>query len=147
MMKKAAFLVLALVCLALVAAYVGGRDKAQPDAPVDVEVQRRDFQVEVNVVGELDDAQSHMLSSEIQGTDGKIIYLIEDGTRVKKGDTLVRLDPLPYQTQVEGLQAEVAELKAAVEAARQMMAYEENQVRQEIAGAEYNLNVATLELR
>ena len=147
MMKKSVAIVLALVCLALAAAYLGGRDKKQEATPVEFEVQRRDFQVEINVVGELDAAQSHMLSSEIKGTEGKIIYLIEDGARVKKGDTLVKLDPLPYQKQVEGLQAEVAELKAAVEAARQMVAFEENQVGQEIANAEYSLNVAGLELR
>jgi len=147
MMKKSVAIVLALVCLALAAAYLGGREKKQEAAPVEFEVQRRDFQVEINVVGELDAARSHMLSSEIKGTEGKIIYLIEDGARVKKGDTLVKLDPLPYQKQVEGLQAEVAELKAAVRGGQADGGLRGDQVGQEIANAEYSLNVAGLELR
>jgi HlyD family secretion protein len=127
--------------------FLPGEKAKQGGSSLDAEVKLADFQVEINVVGELDAAQSHMLSSEIQGTDGKIIYLVDDGTRVKKGDILAKLDPLPFQKQVESLEAEVGELKAAVDAAGQMVAYEDNQVGQEIANAEYGLNVATLELR
>ncbi len=126
--------------------FSGKMDK-QEKAPVYTEVKLQNLQVEINVVGELDAAQSHMLSSEVLGTEGKIIYLIEDGTRVKKSDILVKLDPLPFQKEVESLQAEVEELKAAVQAAEQMVATEDNQVGQEIANAEYNLNVANLELK
>jgi HlyD family secretion protein len=146
-MKRSTVVLLGLVGLVLVGAYFGGRPRELDTAAADVEVKRADLKVDINVVGELDAAQSHMLSSELQGTDGKIIYLIDDGTRVKKGDVLVRLDPLPFQKQVEGLEGEVQELKAAVEAAKQMVAFEENQVRQEISTAEYNRNVAGLELR
>ncbi len=127
--------------------FLPGEKAKQGGSSLETEVKLADFQVEINVVGELDAAQSHMLSSEIQGTDGKIIYLIDDGTRVKKGDILAKLDPLPFQKQVESLEAEVGELKAAIDAAGQMVAYEDNQVGQEIANAEYGLNVATLELR
>jgi HlyD family secretion protein len=136
-----------IACLLLVMTFLPGKKAKQGGSSLDTEVKLADFQVEINVVGELDAAQSHMLSSEIQGTDGKIIYLIDDGTRVKKGDILAKLDPLPFQKQVESLEAEVGELKAAVDAAGQMVAYEDNQVGQEIANAEYGLNVATLELR
>lgn len=137
----------------LILGIIGGylllpKEKGKQDSiPMTAEAIIQDLQVDINVVGELDAAQSHMLSSEILGTEGKIIFLIEDGTRAKKGDTLVKLDPLPFQKEVEGLQAEVAELKAAVQASEQMVAYEENQVGQEISNAAYNLNVATLELK
>lgn len=146
-MNRTTILLLAVLGLVLVGAYLGGRPGEKEEVAADVEVKRADLTVDINVVGELDAAQSHMLSSELQGTDGKIIYLIDDGTRVSKGDILVKLDPLPFQKQVEELQGEVQELKAAVEAAKQMVAFEENQVRQEISTAEYNLNVAGLELR
>ena len=142
-------IILALVVGAAIIAFFlyPGRMAEQDRALVNAAAKLQDLQVEINVVGELDAAQSHMLSSEVLGTEGKIIYLIDDGTRVKKGDTLVKLDPLPFQKQVEGLQAEVEELKAAVQTAEQMVASEDNQVVQEVTNAEYNLNVATLELR
>ena len=143
----------ALAITLLIAGIIGGflllpkKMSNQDTTPMVAEATIQDLQVDIHVVGELDAAQSHMLSSEILGTEGKIIFLIEDGNRAKKGDTLVKLDPLPFQKEVEGLQAEVAELKAAVQASEQLVAYESNQVGQEIANAEYNLNVATLELR
>jgi HlyD family secretion protein len=142
-------IILALVVVGIILAFFlyPGRMAKQDRALINAEAKLQDLQVEINVVGELDAAQSHMLSSEVLGTDGKIIFLIDDGTRVKKGDTLVKLDPLPFQKQVEGLQAEVEELKAAVQTAEQMVASEDNQVVQEVTNAEYNLNVATLELK
>lgn len=142
-------LIIALLVGGILAVFSLLPDKAdkQGGSPVFAEAKVQDFQVEINAVGELDAAQSHMLSSEILGTEGKIIFLIADGTRAQKGDTLVKLDPLPFQKQVEALQSEVEELKAAVQAAEQMVAYEDNQVGQEISNAGYNLNVATLELR
>ncbi|MDP3479086.1 MAG: efflux RND transporter periplasmic adaptor subunit [Desulfoprunum sp.] len=146
-MRTAIIIALVIGGIFAVFSLLPGRLGKQDTTPVYTEAKIQDLQVEINVVGELDAAQSHTLSSEILGTEGKIIYLIEDGTRVKKGDTLVKLDPLPFQKAVEGLQAEIAELKAAVQAAEQMMASEDNQVGQEIANAEYNLNVATLELK
>lgn len=146
-MRISIVLVLVIAGILLALTFLPGRTTKQGTVPITTEVKLEDFQVEINVVGELDAAQSHMLSSEIQGTEGKIIFLIDDGTRVKKGDILAKLDPLPFQSQVENLKAEVAELKAAVDAAEQMVASEDNQVGQEIANTEYNLNVATLELK
>lgn len=110
-------------------------------------VTRRSFTVDLNVVGVLDAAQSHMVSSEIRDSKGKIIYLIEDGVRVTRDDILVRLDPGPYENMVQQLQAEVAGLGAGVQAAEQSVSYEINQVESEIANAKYNLNVAELEYK
>lgn len=106
-----------------------------------------DFDIQVHAIGTLDAAESQMISSEIKGDKGKIIFLIEDGTRVEKGDVLVRLDPTPYEADVKRFEAEVLGLEASVEASRQMLQWEKNQVEREIRSAEYNLKVAELELR
>jgi HlyD family secretion protein len=108
-------------------------------------VKRQSFDIVLNIVGLLDAAQAYMVSSEIRGTDRKIISLIEDGTRVKKGDVLVRLDPAPFEKEIEQLTAEVESHQAAVQAAKEMVAFEKNQVTGEITNAEYNVNVAELE--
>lgn len=121
-------------------------DETNP-AQLIAEVKRQDLTVELNVVGVLDAAQSHMITSELQGNEGKIIALIDDGTKVTKGDVLVQFDPAPFQKQVEQLTADVAGYIAAVQAAEQSVAFERNQVEQEVANAEYALNVAKLELK
>lgn len=139
-----------LVFLLLVSAVAGALyfhlGEAAPEIDiVDAAVTKRSFTIDLNVVGVLDAAKSHMVSSEIRDSKGKIIYLIEDGVRVKSGDVLVRLDPGPYESMVKQLKAEVTGLEAAVLASQQTVNYEMNQVESEIANAKYNLKVAELE--
>lgn len=141
--------VVGLFCLGFLAFWLNLRQGSNAANPVQLtaQVKRQDLTVELNVVGVLDAAQSHMITSELQGNEGKIIAIIDDGTKVAKGDVLVQFDPAPFQKQVEQLKAEVAGYDAAVQAAEQSVAFERNQVEQEVANAEYSLNVAKLELK
>jgi HlyD family secretion protein len=112
-----------------------------------VRVQRGELDIEVQTVGVLDAARTHMVSSAIRGDKGKIIYLVEDGALVSKEDVLVRLDPTPFETEVHRLGGEVRSLAASVDSAKQMLAWEKSQTEREIRTAKYNLTVARLELR
>jgi len=105
------------------------------------------FDVMVNTVGTLDAARSYMVSSTIKGDKGKIIYLIGDGSRVREGDVLVKLDSAPFEAEAERLKGEVSSLEAAVEASHQLLEWEKNQVEREIRTAEFNLKIARLELK
>lgn len=109
------------------------------------EASTRDFEIKVRTVGILDAARSHMVSSSIRGDKGKIIYLIEDGSHVKKNDALVRMDPTPFEADIHRLKDEVRNLKAAVEAEQQILEWEKTQVEKEIKSAEFNIKVATLD--
>ncbi len=111
------------------------------------EVSHRDFDILVNTVGVLDAARSYMLSSAIRGDKGKIITLIDDGARVNVGDTLVKLDPSPFEEEIHRLKGEVSSLESAVNAARQILEWEKSQVEREIRTAEFNVKIAKLEMR
>lgn len=110
-------------------------------------VSRGNLSVSVHTVGLLDAAKSHMVSSDIRGNSGKIIFLVKDGSWVEEGDVLVRLDPSPFEKEVHRFQGKVDSLKAAVEASEQLVAWEKNQVSQNIAAREYDLKVAELDLK
>ncbi len=109
-------------------------------------VQRGELSVSIHTVGLLDAAKSHMVSFDIRGNTGKIIFLIKDGSWVKEGDILVRLDPSPFEKEVRRLQGKIDSLTAAVEANDQLVLWEKNQVSQNIAAREYDLKVARLDL-
>ncbi len=109
--------------------------------------KRTDMTVEVRCVGELDAAESVVVSSTLRGDRGKIIELVEDGRRVEAGDVLVRLDPTAFQEEVLRLRSKVIELDALVEAKKQLLEWEKNQVEREINRAESDLHIARLELR
>lgn len=107
----------------------------------------QNFEIRVNTVGTLDAARSHMVSSMVRGDKGKIIFLIDDGKKVDQGDILVRLDPTPFEEEIQRLKGEVLGLEATEEASIQLLEWEKNQVEQEIRSAEFNLRVAGLELK
>jgi HlyD family secretion protein len=112
-----------------------------------VQVKKGDLDIQVQTVGVLDAARTHMVSSAIRGDKGKIIFLVKDGSLVAKDDVLVRLDPTPFETEVHRLGGEVRSLAASVESARQMLEWEKNQTEREIQTAQFNLKVSKLELR
>jgi HlyD family secretion protein len=118
---------------------------AIPDSQL-VRVTSGDFDINVKTVGILDAARTHMVSSNIRGDKGKIIFIVEDGSVVTKEDVLIRLDPTPFETEVHRLSGEVRSLEAAVESAKQMLKWEKNQRELEIRTAEFDLKVSKLEL-
>lgn len=109
-------------------------------------VRRGNLEIAIHTVGVIDAAKSHMVSSDIRGNKGKIISLIKDGSWVEKNDVLVRLDPSPFEEEVRRLQGKVDSLVAAVEASEQLLAWEKNQVSQNVAAREYDFKVASLDL-
>jgi HlyD family secretion protein len=111
------------------------------------DVKKRDFSIDLHIIGVLDAAKSHMISSGIEGANGKIIYLIDDGERVEKGVTLVRFDRALFEKEVAELESLVESYSAAVKAAEQVVAFEINQVRREVVSARYGESVAALELK
>lgn len=110
-------------------------------------VKKRDFSIDLHIIGVLDAAKSHMISSGIEGANGKIIYLIDDGEKVEEGTTLVRFDRALFEKEVAELESQVKSYSAAVKAAEQVVAFEKNQVRREIVSAKYGESVAALELK
>jgi HlyD family secretion protein len=121
--------------------------EAPEDAPLlRATVGRRSFSVSVEAVGELDAARSTVLLSQIRGDQGKIISIIDEGTRVKKGDVVVRLDPTPFEEKVAQLSAKVLEDDAIVTARDQALNWEKIQAEQEVQAADFDLKAAQLDL-
>ena len=111
------------------------------------DVKKRDFSIDLHIIGVLDAAKSHMISSGIEGANGKIIYLIDDGEKVEEGAVLVRFDRALFEKEVAELESLVKSYGAAVKAAEQVVAFERNQVKREVVSAKYGKSVAALELR
>ena len=107
----------------------------------------RSFDINVKTVGVLDAVRSHTVSSTVKGEKGKIIYLIKDGDRVKKGDILIKLDPTPFEEEIQRLTGKVQSFESAVDATQQLLDWEKNQVERELKTAQFNIQVAQLDLR
>ena len=122
-------------------------DKRPEDAPVlSAKVVKKSFSVLVEAVGELDAERSTVLFSQIRGDRGTIVSIISDGTRVKKGDVLVRLDPTFFEEEVTQLTAKVREWEAVVSANEQILEWEKVQSERETKTLEFDLRAARLDL-
>jgi HlyD family secretion protein len=139
-------IVLVLVPItALVLLWVAG--KRPEDAPVlSVKAEKKSFSVMVESVGELDAARSTVLFSQIRGDRGTIVFIISDGTKVNKGDVLVRLDRTFFEEEVARLTAKVHEWEAVVSANEQILKWEKVQSERETKTLEFDLRAARLDL-
>jgi HlyD family secretion protein len=70
-------------------------------------------------MGDLAASRSLVVKNRLPGADGRILWIIEDGTEVKEGDVLVRLDSSGFETELARLQADSSGQRAMLEAARQ----------------------------
>jgi HlyD family secretion protein len=107
--------------------------------------QKRNFAVVVRMVGELDAANPLVISSGIKGERGKIIHIIEEGTRVQKGDVLARFDPTPFEDEVAKLKMKLVEAEAAVKANQQNLSWEKTEAEKEDKAAQFDLNFTELD--
>lgn len=145
--KLAVFAVVAVMFFIVVGVWLFSGTDERSDRIVTAQVMYRDMIVEVRAVGELDAANSVILSSSVRGDKGKIIYLAEDGKQVKKDEVLVQLDSSIFEEEVLMMRSRVIELDALVDAQEQLLQWEKNQVEREIYRAESDMHIAKLELR
>jgi len=111
------------------------------------EVICRNIEIKIRTLGTLEAQNSHMISSEIRGTGTKIIYLAPNGKFVAREEILVRFDPKPFEDSIEEFSYKVGNLTAAVRASEQLVEWEKKEAEKRIATAEYNYNVAELDLK
>jgi HlyD family secretion protein len=103
------------------------------------------FDININTIGTLDTERSHIVSSAIKGDKGKIIFLVDDGAIVKKGDDLVRFDPTQFENEILRLTGELKSREAVVEARKQVLAWEKSQAEGMIRNADFDMNDAKRE--
>jgi HlyD family secretion protein len=142
MLGICAAILLLLLLLAAVATRVQQKDAAG-DNPRLADVIRRSFDIKVSAIGSLDAERSQMVSSTIKGDKARIVWVIDEGILVKKGDVLLRFDPTPFEAEVQRLTGELKSREAVVEAQKQITEWEKSQLE----GAIYSADFTTRDTR
>ena len=146
--KKAIGKRIILTAAALAAVWVTARcvlprhTDSEPQLTV---VKTVSFNVTVNTIGTLDAERSHIVSSTIKGDKGKIVYIIDEGTFVKKGDILIQFNTASFEAEMLHLAGEIRSREATVEARKQVLEWEKSQVEGAIKTAEFDLQDAKQE--
>ncbi|RJP15990.1 MAG: efflux RND transporter periplasmic adaptor subunit [Candidatus Abyssobacteria bacterium SURF_5] len=146
--KRMLYVTLAIVPVMLIGFLSAGvyRHRLAGDEMIFAVVMRKSFDVSVQLVGHLEAAYSITVSSEVKGDSGKIISIIENGTRVEKGDVLIRLDPTLFEKDVDACSEKLEVCKANVIALEQSFEWEQNQAVREVKTAQYEFEVSKMEL-
>lgn len=117
MRKHGLATLLAVTAAALVAA-CGKPPEKPPPAPLDVAtivVQARDVPVSALYVAQTQSSQAVNIQARVSGFLDKRAYT--EGAVVKKGQVLFRMDPKPFQAQVDGAAAALQRNQAALQVA------------------------------
>ena len=108
-------------------------------------VVRGPLRISVTEAGSINAREKIVVKSEVEGTTS-IIYLVEEGTKVKKGDLLVELDASNLLDQKVDQEIRVQNAEAAFVSARENLAVVENQALSDVDKAQLTHDFALQDL-
>lgn len=108
-------------------------------------VRRMNLDITVKQEGELAAVSNVEVRNEVQGRR-TITYLIAEGTRVKAGDVLARLDGEDLETQIERLESDLVRAEMNLAEEREQLAWQLSQNAADIESAQVALSLAEMEL-
>ena len=109
-------------------------------------VKRGPLRISVTESGTIQAREQIILKCEVEGRT-TILSLVEEGTRVKKGDLLVELDASTLLDAKIDQQIRVQNTEAAFIGARENLAVVENQAKSDVDKAELALDFAKQDLK
>ncbi|MBW2031128.1 MAG: efflux RND transporter periplasmic adaptor subunit [Deltaproteobacteria bacterium] len=119
-------------------------DGSLGDMPV-FSVKRGPLKISITESGTIQAREKIIVKSEVEGRTS-IIYLVDEGTRVKKGDLLVELDASALLDQKIDQEIRVQNAEAAFISAREALAVVENQAQSDVDIARLNYDFALQDL-
>ncbi|MEW6159942.1 MAG: efflux RND transporter periplasmic adaptor subunit [Verrucomicrobiota bacterium] len=143
--KRLIVAVSAIGILAVLWFLIGG--SGQPtQASSFYEIKRADFLISVVEGGTIEAVNEVVIRSDVEGTS-RIIYIVPEGSYVKKGDLLVELDSSASQDAVNQQQINVEKAQFALIQAEQQLEIQKSTVDSEIQAAKLKVEFAESDLK
>ena len=137
-----------LVVVLVVAAIAGASGAFGGGAAVDVPttaVTRGEFIDYMQVRGEVKAVRSIPLTAPSSAGDLQILELAKNGTNVKKGDVVVRFDPVPVQRTLQEKQSELKQAEEEIGKAEATYRIQEQQAQTDLMKSRYDVQRAELD--
>ncbi len=135
-----------MMVVLLVVGYFWFRREVAVDASTTTyAVRRGPFTVSIVEPGNLSAVNEVSVRSEVEGT-ARIIFIVPEGSFVKKGDLLVELDSAAAQDQVNLQQINYEKARFGLIQAQEQLAIQSNTVASDISATELKLEFARLDL-
>jgi len=99
--RKRGLIVLALASIVAVGAYALNATTPQTANPtLTHSIARRDLKISVTEKGTLESSNNTEVRCKVKGASNTIVWIVENGTEVKPGDVLVRIDTSTIETNI-----------------------------------------------
>jgi membrane fusion protein, multidrug efflux system len=109
------------VCFLFVGCKKGGVSQARPPAQVSViKIEPKDTPIVIEFVGQTQSSHQVEIRARVNGFLDKRSYV--EGALVHDGDVMFKMDPKPFQAQLEAAQGELAQQQARLTTARSNLA-------------------------
>lgn len=115
--------------------------------PLTSAVSRGTLRIAVSERGNLESCLTVDGICEVSGYDNKIIFIVPEGTEVKPGDEVVRIDTDKIDKLIAQQEISLNEAKAKMQASEQELAVQRNQSESDVTQATLDLTLARLDLR
>lgn len=137
-LKNAIILIIALVLIGGVASAVmlsGSEGSSRPNDAVMYTVERGPLTINLTETGTIKSRDQHIVKSQVEGRTS-IIYVIDEGAVVKKGDLLIELDSSSLQDRLVDQQIQVENTEANYVSSQENLEVTRIQNQSNIASAE-----------
>jgi HlyD family secretion protein len=142
--RRLLFGLLAIACFAALAFVFAKSRKSAPELNY-FEARRGDFLISVVEGGTIEAVNEVIVRSDFEGT-ARIIFIVKEGTYVKKGEVVVELDSAQAQDQVNQQQITFEKNQFAVTQAEQQLNIQKSVVDGEELAADLKLKFAQIDL-
>ena len=136
--------VVVLILLVVLSAYIFSSDEAI-SAIHTYRVQKGPMRISVTESGSIEAREKIILKNEVEGTTS-IIFLIDEGTKVEKGDLLVELDASQLIDQKTDQEIQGQNAEASFISARENLEVAKNQAQSDVDKAQLNYDFAVQDL-
>jgi HlyD family secretion protein len=118
--------------------------KNLPGLSVVVPVTTRSFSLTVTERGVVSPAQISPVSSQISSNQGKIVWLVKEGTNVRRGMLVARFDTKPFVDSMQKAEQAYADSQASFLVSQKLLSLQEEEEQGKIEEAERQLEIAKI---
>jgi len=116
------------------------------DRPLVAQAKRATLSITVSERGNVESCVTVDGICELDGAQNKISYLIPEGSKVKKGDVVVKFDGSEIQKNISQQEIKHKQATARIETTQQEMEIQRNKGESDVIAAEVELTLARLDL-
>lgn len=119
-----------------------GRD---PEAGTFFDVQRASFNISITERGIVRPAKISAIISEISSNQAKIVWLVKEGSQVKKGQTVALFDTKPFLDEVARTEQDYGDAQATLGAAKKLLLLQKEEEKGRIEEAARKVEIAKID--